>query len=190
MQIKQKKAAYKLTFTFNDEYVNYAYDHRDGSGDYDIKYIDFPSKFITFIERNDYCRNVGLIWIFLGFAYHAFTFYKFSHPSLWGFLGIFLGILCLIFVSFRKIKFTIYETQYVGMLIIQNSKHDEIINEIMSRRKEKLLKLYGDINPDNDIENEIEKFEWLEREKVLSKKEATEKIVEIKNRNKNKIGFM
>ena len=50
----------------------------------------------------------------------------------------------------------------------------------MSRRKEQLLAWYSDINMENELANEINKFRWLAEQKVLSEEESKQKIEEVK----------
>jgi cbb3-type cytochrome oxidase subunit 3 len=107
-----------------------------------------------------------------------------------GTISLILGILCIVWTLFRKIKFTIYETPKASILIIKNRKHNKIINEIQSRRKKQLLELYSHIDYDNNIKSEIKKFEWLKDEKVLSDKEANEKISKLKENKNERIGFI
>ena len=190
MEIKQSKNGHKLKFTFTDNRLNYAYKYSGGSGEYDIPYADFPRKSIIQIEQNDWCKNVGWLWILLGIALNFYRVYTINMLDKNGIIIIVLGISCLLWTLFRKVKFTIFETPQANILIIKNSKHNKIVDEIQSRRKKQLLKLYGHIDYDNNIENEIKKFQWLKDEKVLSEKEANKKIIELKEGKKERIGFI
>ena len=190
MKIKQRKSRYLHTFTFKDHTLNYAYKHSGGSGDYDIQYADFPSKSITYIEINEWCRSVGWLWILLGIGHNVYRFYTMHLLDKMGTLFIILGIVCLVWVYLRKVKFTIFQTPQADVLVIKNRKHDKIISEIQSRRKDQLLDLYGSIDFENNIENEIKKFEWLKDENILSDIEANEKILKLQNSSKERIGFI
>ena len=176
MEIIQKKNDHKLIFTFKKDTLNYHYMNDEGSGDYDIPYANFPSKSITYIERNTWCNNVGYFWILFGISTIFYRYYIMTLIDSLGIMSIIMGLLCLIWTFLRKIKFTIFRTPHENVLIIQNRKHDEIINEIKSRRKQQLLNLYGQIDFKNNLEDEIKKFKWLKKEKVLTSKEAEEKI--------------
>jgi hypothetical protein len=48
-----------------------------------------------------------------------------------------------------------------------------------TRKKAQLLKWYGDINLENELENEINKFNWLVKQNVMSQAEAEEKIAQV-----------
>ena len=190
MKFKQSKSGYKLIFTFNDNKLHYAYKASDGFGDYDINYADFSSKSHTIIEQNDWCKNVGTLWILLGIVLNLYRYYTIHLFDKIGIIIIGLGISCILWTTFRKIKFTIFNTPQGNVLIIKNGKHDKIVNEIQSRRKKQLFELYSQIDFNNNIENEIKKFEWLREENILSPKEANDKILQIKEGITERIGFI
>jgi len=190
MKFKQSKSGNKLLFKFSDKQLHYEYKYSDGSGNYDISYADFPSKSHTIIEQNDWCKNVGTLWILLGIGLNVYRYYTMHLLDKNGIIFIGLGILCILWTIFRKIKFTIFNTPQANVLIIKNRKHDEIVNEIQSRRKKQLLELYSQIDFNNNMENEIKKFEWLKEENILSQEEANDKILQIKEGRTERIGFI
>ena len=64
------------------------------------------------------------------------------------------------------------------MFVIQDKQHDEIINALQSRKKQQLLAWYGDVNPDNELQTEIQKFHWLAEQGVLTQEESEQKIAQ------------
>ena len=95
--------------------------------------------------------------------------------SLW----IILGSLCLLFAFFTKVSYTVFQAERGNIFIIKDKKHDALIDELKIRRKKQLLSWYGDVNPNNELENEIDKFKWLVKQNAMSDEEAKIKIAEV-----------
>jgi len=175
MEIIQKKKSNRHTFTFNDNYFNFAYEDKTGSGDTDINYADFPQKSSVQIERNDWLMNVGYLWCALGIFQIGYAIYSEASLSGKGF-WLMVGIACVLWAHFSKVKYSVFKAEPGNIFVIHDNNHDKIIGEINSRRKNQLLDWYGDINPENDLENEIGKFKWLAEQDVMTKEESERKI--------------
>lgn len=184
MEIKQKKFSNRHTFTFEPEFANFAYKDKSGSGDFDFNYADLPEKSSTSIEQNEWLRNVGVLWCLLGFYNIGSALYHDTSLSGTGFWLV-IGIICLVWFAATKVKYTIFKTERGNLFIIQDGKHKEILSELTSRKQEQLRNWYADVNLENDKENEIEKFRWLEKQQVISKEEAEEKIAQVEFAHKD-----
>jgi len=177
MEFVQKKKSNKLTFTLHDEYFNFAYVDNSGAGDIDINYADLPQKSSVQIEQNEWFRNVGYLWIAIGtfeFVRAIFSSVTIAANGVW----LTIGSGSLIWFYFSKVKYTVFRTGRGNILVIQDKKHDKIIAELNKRRKSQLLAWYGDVNPKNSLEQEIQKFNWLVEQKILSKEESDIKIAQ------------
>ncbi|MEX2963464.1 hypothetical protein [Microbulbifer sp. TYP-18] len=86
--------------------------------------------------------------------------------------------MCLNWSGFAKIKYTIFKSKEGNIFVIQDKFHDKILNEILLRRKAQMLQWYGEVNTENELEKEIEKFKWLGEQEVLSEAEVMQKISE------------
>ena len=186
MEIKQKKFSNHHAFTFNDESVNFAFKDKSGSDDFDLNYADFPKKSSISIEQNEWLRNVGILWCLLG-SYRVGTSIYHGYPLSGTGFWLFIGLICLVWFALTKVKYSVFKTSAGSIFIIQDKNHDKIIAEINKRKKIQLLNWYGDIDLDNDVENEINKFKWLEKENVITKSEAEEKIAQIEFAHKNEL---
>lgn len=178
MEFVQKKRSTKHVFTLYDHYFNFAYEDRSGSSDGDIHYADFPQKSSIQIEQNEWLRNVGYLWMALGalqFGYAIYSDASLSGKGVW----IVLGIACIVWSNYSKIKYTVFRSGRSNIFVIQDKQHDQIIEEINARRKSQLLQWFGDVNPENDLDNEIQKFQWLAEQGVLSQEESENKIAQV-----------
>ncbi|WP_434361242.1 hypothetical protein NF212_22860 [Parasalinivibrio latis] len=177
MELIQKKKSTKLTFTFHDDYFNFAYKEKSGSGDLDFNYADFPQKSSVQIEQNDWLRNVGFLWMALGIFQIAYALYAGDPLSGKGF-WLFVGVVCVAWAHFSKIKYSVFRFENGSVLIMQDKSHEIIVEEINKRRKTQLLQWYGEVNPENELSNEIQKFKWLTEQNIMSKEESDKKIAE------------
>ena len=178
MEIKQKRMSNHHTFTFNDESLNFAFKDKSGADDFDLNYADFPEKSSLSIEQNEWLRNVGILWCILGCYRIGTSIYNDLPLSGTGF-WLFIGLICLVWFACTKTKYSIFKTEAGNVFVIKDKNHDKIISEMETRKKAQLLKWYGDINLENELENEINKFNWLVKQNVMSQAEAEEKIAQV-----------
>lgn len=184
MEFVQKKRSNRHTFTLHDDHFNFAYEDKSGSGDTDISYADFPQKSSVQIEHNEWLRNVGYLWIALGVVQLGLAVYSGGSLAGRGF-WILVGLACVAWAHFSKVKYTVFRSGRGNIFVIQDKIHDSIIEEINNRRKSQLLEWYGEVNPDNDLDNEIRKFKWLAEQGVINDQEAEQKIAEAEYLNRD-----
>lgn len=175
MEIKQKKKSNTHVFTFLDNHLNFAYKDKSGSGDIDLSYADFPRKASIQIEQNEWLRNVGYLWCVIGAIQLSLALYQGSSISGKGF-WLMIGVGCLVWAHFSKVKYSVYKTDRGNIFVIQDKHHDAIIDEINKRKKSQMLEWYGEVDPQNSLEQEIRKFKWLADEKIMSQEESEKKI--------------
>lgn len=179
MEVIQKKGKNKHTFRLGQEQFEYAYEDGSAKGDVEVYYGDLPLKRSEQTEQNDWLRNVGVLWILLGLfqsGYGSFTRGAFYFDPMW----IFIGAACLTWALMTKVTYTVFKAEGANIFIIKDKHHDALIEELMARRKAQLANWYADINPENELNNEINKFKWLVKQEVLTEEESEQKIKEVK----------
>lgn len=174
----QKKGSIKHTFEFKPNYFNFAYDDKSGSADFDFNYGDLPKKTATQIEENEGIKIIGYLWCLLGFyelgsaLYHDLAT---TGKAFW----IIMGLLCLLWSKFTRVEYTIFRAEQGNVFVLRDKQHDRIIDELKRRRKEQLLSWYGDVNLENTLDQEINKFNWLVDQGVLSRDIADKRIAQV-----------
>ncbi|RJG48386.1 hypothetical protein [Motilimonas pumila] len=184
MEFVQKKGSTKHTFIFKDDFFNFAYKEKSGSGDIDFNYGDLPEKSSVKIEENEWLRNVGYLWCGLGVAFSVYDSYNLAALTINSF-WIVTGALCVLWAFFTKVTYTVFQTERGNIYVMKDKKHDAVVDELTARRKKQLLSWYGDINPNNELESEIDKFKWLVKQNVMTDEEANIKIAEVKFNHTN-----
>lgn len=180
MNIEQRKFSHHHTFTFETDSIHFAFRDKSGSDDINIPYIEFPLKPSTRIEQNLWLRNVGALWCALGVVQIAFAL-SIDKPLTGTGFWLLMGLGCLLVAHFTKVTFSVFSTRSGSIWVIQDAKnHDRIIDELRSRRKNQLLALLGEINLENGLDKEVEKFKWLVEQQVLTHEEAEQRITRVR----------
>lgn len=177
MNLSQKRFSLKTSFQFKNEELKYHVKDRSGSSSYTIPYTSISDSFSEIEERQDWYRNVGVLWMIIGLV---LMFYNFSNTGEFSFsIWLILGTGLLVTYRVVTIKYTILETERGGLVVVKDNQHDKILSEIEKRRKTQLYNHYGKINFSNDPNDEINKFKWLLEIDAIDKIEYEKNIKEI-----------
>lgn len=178
MIVQQTKFGNQHTFEFHENEVNFAFKDKSGSGDVDIDYVLIPEKTSIQIERNEWLRNVGALWLLIGAFQVTFALLNDKPLSGTGF-WVLVGSVCLAAYKWRQVKYTVFRTDQGSLFVLDDKNHDEILKELVSRKRNRLLQLYGEVDPSNDAAQEAEKFRWLHKRGVISDDVLSSRIAEI-----------
>lgn len=166
MKIEQKKNGTKIEYELEKEFLHYKMNDENGSHSVTVPYEDISNDISEFGEKNQWYKNVGLIWLFIGLVDLMMS----GTLSMWLVLGIlFYGFYLFYQTSYSKINATNY-----NLLIIKNKNHDELMGEIFKHRNDYLRTKYGMIDTKNDKKNELNKYKFLKNLGVISEKEYDE----------------
>ena len=184
MEIVQRRFMNKIWFKFEEQKLKYIIKDSNGRQTFTTLYEDISDDVREMDERNSWYRNVGIFWVMIGVLQVIATFHKYGQfrGSLW----LTLGIVCFLVYGVAKTRYSILPSDGGNILIIQDSKHDDIMHEILNRRKDQLRSLYGEIDASNNPEKEIEKFKLLHKQDIISEDEMKEKIDQIIRMNEIK----
>ncbi len=186
MVIKQKKNSNKHTFRLEDDYFNFAYEGKSGSGDFDMNYADFIPKSAIQIEQNEGLRNVGFLWCLIG-LFQLGVVVQFAEAELKDGFWLVSGLIFLVWTYFSKVTYSVFKAEQGNVFVIHDRNHDEIVKELVERRKSQLLNWYGDVNLENDLEQEIEKFKWLVKQGVITNSDSERRIAQAELLHKQKL---
>jgi len=172
MEKQQKRRSNKTQFIFNEEKLKYSFKDKSGGHSFDIHYGAIPNDSFEFEERNVWYRNLGAIWSLLGLFIIVSRYMETG--VLRGSLWFTLGIICFIVYWFSEVSYKVINTEKGRIFVIKDKIHDEILDEIFTRKKEQLLSRYGEINYLNDPNSEANKFMWLLQEDAITRNEFEE----------------
>ncbi len=175
MEFRQQRLSNRIEFALGDDTFNYAFRDSSGSADVDLNYADMPEKSSERIERQDWWRNVGLLWMVIG-AVQAGTALM-SETGLKAMpLWLLLGAGCLAWYHLSTVKCSVLAYEGGRVYVIRDQQHDGILAELTRRKHAQLRAWYGEIDSSNATEKEIQKFHWLHKRGALSEREVQAKI--------------
>ena len=169
MKIEQKKFSAKTSFSFEDDGITYEVRDASGATAFRTDYEDVSFETSFFEERNVWFRNVGYIWLVIGGLQMALRFQDTGKliPSIW----LFLGIAFAVAYFWRRIGYTIFDTPKGRILVIRDGKHDQVVAEIVQRRRACFRSRYATVDVDSSPEAEERRFAWLHEHQIISDEE-------------------
>lgn len=180
MRIDQKRFANRTAFEFAEETLTFTLEDKGGSVDFEVAYADIPTKAATFVERSAWLRNAGLLWVLIGGLQIAYAVYRGASLSGSGF-WLLVGLICLAAYWICVTKYSTLKTSNGTIYVIRDGKHDDIVDEIGKRRVSQLRLWYADVDPNNDPNREIAKFNWLVENSVITRAEADVLIAKVRS---------
>ena len=176
--ISQKRLAHRTSFTFGPRKLAVRMEDDRAAVAFEQPYEDIPFETRTFTEKMMALRGAaiffGLVGCYQGFAYVM--------------LDAGTGALVLSAVQFAlaaaaewgyrrsNVSFTVTDTPGGSIFVIQDRQHDDIMAAISDRRRSVLRSIAGDIDPENPVDFEVEKFTWLRDHAVITEDEFAEKL--------------
>lgn len=189
MEIEQKSPLGKFRFTFLDHELRVWQEDADAAGEFGVPYERIPFEFTVVQERNRYLRNIGIGFTILGgisalmygFILVLATMVDRVPDVKLGTSLVFLpaGLLFLYLYRRNRVTYTIFDAEPANILVMQNKHHEEVIEQITSRRNARLLELYGNIDAESTAEDEKHRIDWLLQKGVISQELYDEKLAEI-----------
>jgi hypothetical protein len=170
MELTQKKSSNQTIFEFGEDKLKYSLKGTSGKKIFSTDYGAISDEdFDEFEEKNEWFRNVGILWVLIGVFQIANRLMESGSFS--GSMWLTLGIICLITYRYKTTSYTIVDAETGRIFIIKDAQHSKILDEISSRRKKQWKIWYGSVNYENDSQNELNKFQWLLDKKVISEDE-------------------
>lgn len=177
MDIQQKKFSHSARFEFGEDELRYTQKDGSGSRSFSLPYTAISRDRQTLEVRNDWLRNVGLLWILLGAGLTAMAWFgdQVLRISPW----VWVGLACYAVYRFRSTAFTILPTEKGNLLVIDDKDGPKVLREIEQRRAEHMRREY-DFFPEGDTPEQLAgRFRWLHREGALSDAELEQRLSRI-----------
>lgn len=174
MEIAQKKLSNRVRYVFGEDELEYHLQDSSGSRSFSVAYAAIGRDRQTLVERNQWLRNVGLLWIVLGVVMTGLSLSgdQGLKISFW----LWIGLGCYAAYHVFSTRYTILPTEVGNLLVIDDADGQRILDEIAKRRADYLRREY-DFMPESDSpEQHRNRFKWLRREGVLSEEELQQRL--------------
>jgi hypothetical protein len=177
MEIAQKKHSNRVRYVFGDDELDYQLQDSSGSRSFSVGYAGISRDRQTLVERNQWLRNVGLLWILLGgvFTGISLTGDQGLKISVW----LWVGLACYGAYHFFSTRYTIIPTESGNLLVIDDADGQRILDEIASRRAGYLRREFDFMPESESPEQHRGRFKWLHREGALSEDELKQRLATI-----------
>lgn len=180
MKLKQRHFADSVEFEFGDDEFDYTIKSSGSKKRFSVDYMRFDPEVIEEIEQaNTWWRNAGVAWVVIGVFLTGLRYANGGELSLsfW----LYLGIVCLAVYRLGRTSFLSHAIEGGGrILLIKDGRAPAILEELTERRRTRLAKVFGEVDPDEDPEVEVAKLKWLEGQGALSSEDVAAKISEIR----------
>ena len=165
MEVQQRHGATRLRYRFDTDSVEYRVEDSSGSRTFNVAYTELSRDRQELLERNEWFRNAGMLWMLIGVVFTALSFGG-ERPaiSLW----FWIGLLCYLIFRLRTTRYTIIPSDKGNLLVIHNSDHDRIVNELETRRADQFRREYDFVPDGDEPDNYRKRLDWLKREGALS----------------------
>lgn len=181
ISFEQKKRTVRFTFKFLEDKILYSTDFAGSVSNYKINYTSITNSKSTVIDKNEWYRNVGVLWLLIGLIVEVLpALAGNSQGFLWTFLGsMMLGVYRYNFISYSK-----FDSHPANLLIIKDKDHDEIYDAILEKRNKFVMSQYGAIDEKNDPTQEKERFRYLLEEEIITPELFEDRMKELDKRAK------
>lgn len=160
--IEQKKFLHKFTFDFRKEGFEYFAKDRSGEKKMFIQYDELDiSRIYTLIERNEYFRNVGFLWLVLGAVMFS------SGGRFW----LMVGVLCLLIYYGLTTKYFVVPFSRGNIFVVNDQKAQIILDRMKKEYRTIILDLYGQIDLERTFEEEKKKYKTLLDKGIINESE-------------------
>ena len=165
MEVQQRHGATRLRYRLDTDSVEYRVEDSSGSRTFNVAYTELSRDRQELLERNEWFRNAGMLWMLIGVVFTALSFGG-ERPaiSLW----FWIGLLCYLIFRLRTTHYTIIPSDKGNLLVIHNGDHDRIVKELEMRRADQFRREYDFVPDGDEPDNYRKRLDWLKREGALS----------------------
>lgn len=173
-QVSQSKAGTTTTFAFSTDELKYTLTNKTSSTTFKTPYTAMSRDHGFLVERNDWLRNVGFLWIALGLASMGINYAQGEKvaPSIW----LLLGIGCAGWAWLRTVRYVTVPAESGTLLIIEDPQKAALLSELEARRMDQLLRWHDFMDANEDPERQRSRFNWLREEGALNEAELGERL--------------
>lgn len=178
IKFTQKKYATIHKYVFDEAKITFKYQHRRNKGEFSIAYAELPVQEHNLVEQNEWLLPISLLAVAACVSLLLASLTSSVNPINALPWAVFATGSYLWFLL-SKTESSAWRTDQGIIYVLKDQQHDEICAQLLLRRKQQLLNWHGDIDLSNDLDQEIEKFKWLQRQNALSKQEMELKIAQV-----------
>ncbi|MEM1380189.1 MAG: hypothetical protein AAGH41_06145 [Pseudomonadota bacterium] len=174
----QKRLAHRTRYEFRASNVGVKVEDNQAAVAFDQPYEEIPFEQRTFTEKMMALRAAAIFFLVMA-AYRVFEGVLLDGgTAAYVIAGIQVVLAGAAEWGYRRtnVAFTVIDATQGSLFVINDKVGARIMAEITARRRQALRTAAGDINLENPIDFEVEKFKWLLDHDVITQDEHDEKL--------------
>lgn len=180
----QRQRDIEISTRFGDNELTHTYKTKNSEQTVTIPYGEITKNVRTYTEENEWLRNVGILWLALGFFTEILPVFVQQHELSLPFWSL-VGAVCYLVYLRSRTHFTEINANRFNIQILKNdSQHDAILKEVFARRAAHIMNSWGKLDLDEDPAYEIEKYRELVKDEVITVEEGEAFIARIRAHEK------
>lgn len=184
--LSQNHLLIKTFFTFADTCLHYRYKSTDKDVSFQVDYTQIPiTPTQEIADKYSLFRNLGIAALMIGGAMAVNNFMTLGRLE--DTLFLHLGLISMFLYSISTKKFSVFATGSGNILVLKDKKHDTIIEKMHHQRNRILKELYAHIDFQNSKEHEIEKFDHLLKDGIITEEEYNQFLIQLETKSKQTI---
>ena len=178
MIITQRSYSTTITFDFGQDALTYTRADAYGSHSFQLPYGSIGMDPRVTTERNGALFNGAILLSAWGMAQGVYTM---ARGDMLGAIFFLPGAACFLLHAALRTRITSLSSDEGEIALLHDRDFDRIMTEIRERRKTQLLDWYGNRDFSNDPEEEIQKFEWLHSQRLITSDQLQRIVTTIRN---------
>lgn len=181
--LRQSRFSAKTKFELGAEEFTYTLDADGKTRTFQIEYAQLSRDRESLVDRNDWLRNVGLLWVAIGGVLTAISFFDAQtlRVSIW----LWIGLACLGWYRWRVIRYVIVPSERCNVLIIDDATATTVLRELETRRAAVLRRRFDYLSPDEHPEQQRHRIQWLKKQGVLDEHETSARLLQLDAMSRN-----
>lgn len=176
--VTQKRLAHRTRFEFRDGVLGVHAEDNQAAVSFDQPYDEIPFETRSFTEKMMALRAAAIFFLAVA-IYNVFSYFALGDA-----IGALItaGVQAVLAIAaeagYRRseVTFTLFDASRGTIFVIDDKSAPDIIARIAERRRAALRRIAGEINLENPIDLEVEKFNWLREHDVITAAEHREKL--------------
>jgi hypothetical protein len=175
MTLTQKCITNRITFDFQEDYVQYTRDTASHKVSFRIDYESFPTEQHFWEERKPLVRVLGTLALAWGMLPILF-----STPTPLSVAWTLPGLLALLYYRLSITQYLVFDMPTRQIFLLANRQAETVLREVQARRIGQIRKRYARVIDPSEPERETARFQALLRENIITQDDFDDLMIDLR----------